>query len=505
MSRVADPALSQLELERDLYRRLLELGEHEDVAPFLTEALNLVVEVTGARRGYLELGDRKTPKLWLAKGFDDREVDRVRAELSTGIIGRALETGQLVSTASAIEDPRFASQGSVQARQIRAVLCVPVGQPSRGVVYLQGRSEPGPFPERDQGLAKIFARHLAPLADRLLAQESEARGQDHTTELRVRLRVDEIIGTSEALARLFRSMLVAAPVDMSVLIAGESGTGKTAVARALHASSARCAGPFVELNCAALPAALFESELFGAEKGAHSTADRRILGKVDSATGGTLFLDEIAEIPLESQGKLLTFLQSKAYYRLGSSTAETADVRIVAATNADLRAEVSSKRFREDLYYRLSALELAVPALAERREDIPAIADAIARRTSATHGRELPLTHAAKLALAEAEWPGNVRQLENVVQRGWATASALGSAVIEPKHLFGEAAAAESGSDTQALSYHDALRGFQLRFLGEALRESDWNVSEVARRLELSRSRLNELMRSLGLQRPGGK
>jgi Nif-specific regulatory protein len=495
-----DPSQEQVELERDLYRRLLELGAAEDVVPFLEQALDLVVGVTSAKRGYLELGGGSMPRFWLARGFDDSEVERVKQEISTGIIGRALATGQVVNTASAQDDPRFAAHGSVQARKIRAVLCAPVGRPSIGVVYLQGRPEPGPFPARDQNLAELFARHLAPLADRLLEGEREVEQRDHTAELRSRLSAEELIGSSAALARLFQSMLVAAPVDMSVLITGESGTGKTAVARALHASSMRREGPFVELNCAALPATLFESELFGAEKGAHSTADRRIAGKVESAEGGTLFLDEIAEIPLETQSKLLTFLQSKTYYRLGSSSPQSANVRIVAATNAELGERVENKRFREDLFYRLSALELHVPPLGERREDIAAIAEAIARRTSAAHGREIPLTRAAKIALAEAEWPGNVRQLENLVQRGWATASAHGARAIEPGHLFG---APTQRSDAATLSYHDALRSFQIRFLHEALDEVDWNVSEAARRLELSRSRLNELIRTLGIQRPG--
>src|SRR6185369_1188616 len=199
-------------------------------------------------------------------------------------------------------------------------------------------------------------------------------------------------------------------------------TGKTALARALHESSPRARGPFVELNCAALPEALFESELFGAEKGAHSTATRRMEGKVDAAKGGTLFLDEVGEIPLAVQSKLLMFLQSRRYYRLGGSAPIEADVRVVAATNANLEDLVQKKRFREDLYYRLNVLEVRVPPLRDRPEDVGPIADAIVRSLGKAHDRPIPLSRAARTALAESEWPGNVRQLENAVQRGWAVA-----------------------------------------------------------------------------------
>jgi Nif-specific regulatory protein len=286
---------------------------------------------------------------------------------------------------------------------------------------------------------------------------------------------------------------------MSVLVTGESGTGKTAVARALHRSSPRGEAPFVELNCAAIPETLFESELFGAEKGAHSTATRRIEGKADAARGGTLLLDEIGEMPLATQSKLLGFLQSRRYYRLGGSAPVEADVRVVAATNAELPALVRDRRFREDLFYRLSVLELHVPALRERREDIGPIAEQIARVTGEAHGRVLPLSRLARLALVEAEWPGNVRQLENAVQRGWATAAAEGATTIEARHLFADAAAVP---EPEQPTYQEAVRSFQARFLREALEASGWNVTETARRLELSRSHLNDLVRTLGLARP---
>jgi Nif-specific regulatory protein len=493
--------IDHLRLERDLFLRLLELGDRDDLLPFLSDALRLVVEVTSAQKGYLELRGARRAPFSISTGFTDAELSEARRAISTGIIAEAIASGRTVSTASALEDPRFRAQQSVQAQRLQAVLCAPVGRGAPlGVVYLAGRAAPGPFPEEDRAHAELFAQHLAPLADRLLAREEAAASADHTAPLRARLVISGIAGASRALAEVFRQVLVAAPVPVAVLVTGESGTGKTAIARALHDSSPRARGPFVELNCAAIPETLFESELFGAEKGAHSTATRRLEGKVDAARGGTLFLDEVGEIPLTVQSKLLTFLQSRRYYRLGGTAALDADVRVVAATNADLPELCAARRFREDLYYRLNVLEVRVPPLRERPEDVAPIAEAIAAALGKAHDRAVPLSRAAKIALAESEWPGNVRQLENVLARGWATALSEGAASIEPRHLFPERAA-EGGGGPE--TYEDAMRRFQARFLREALEESGWNVSETGRRLGLSRSHLNDLIKAHGLARAG--
>ncbi len=493
--------VARLRLERDLFLRILELGARDDLRPFLEDALRLIVEVTGAQKGYLEVSPSRAgqaPPFWIAGGFDDAELVEVRRAISTRIIAEALASGRTVSTASALEDPRFRGQASVQAQRLQAVLCAPVGQdPAIGVVYLAGRAAPGPFPEADRAHVELFARHLAPLADRLLAREAAVTTADHTADLRARLSVAGIAGGSRALAEVFRQVLVAAPVPVAVLLTGESGTGKTAIARALHDSSARAARPFVDLNCAAIPEGLFESELFGAEKGAHSTATRRIEGKVDAARGGTLFLDEVGEMPLAVQSKLLTFLQSRRYYRLGGSAPIEADVRVVAATNADLPELVQQKRFREDLYYRLNVLEVRVPPLRDRPEDIAAIAERFVSALGEAHDRRIPLSRAARLALAESEWPGNVRQLENAVQRGWAVALSEGAAAIEPRHVFPERGEADRAEAT----YEDAMRRYQGLFLREALEQSGWNVSETARRIGLARSHLNDLIKAHGLAR----
>jgi len=497
--------IERLQWERDLYRQLLELTETVDVHAFLEEALRLVVGVTGAHRGYLELtGAGDAPPLFSAGAFRDEELPAVRASLSTGIVAKALATGETVSTASALEDPRFRDQASVQAQRIQAVLCAPLESPPPagrhrlGVVYLQGRDSAGPFPEVDRLRLELCARHLGPLAARLLAGAGRPSG-DPTQALRSRLSVDGLAGRSESLAQVFRQIAIAAPVPIAVLITGESGTGKTEIARALHRSSPRASGPFVEVNCAALPETLFESELFGAEKGAHSTATTRLDGKVAAARGGTLFLDEVGEIPLAAQGKLLSFLQSHRYFRLGGVTEVEADCRVVAATNADLPELCAQKRFREDLYYRLNVLEIHAPPLRERPEDIGEIADALVQHLvqhPGDAGSRRPLSRSARAALTNAEWPGNIRQLSNMLSRGWAVALSEGAGTIQAAHIF-----PDRGEGPERPTYQEAARQFQMRFLRDALEEDGWNVSRTARRLDISRSHLNDLIRAHELRR----
>jgi Nif-specific regulatory protein len=517
-----DPSPARLQRERDLFLSLLSLSHADDVRPYVGAALELLVRATGAQQGYVEVygADEGEPAASVACGMSGEELDGIRARMSQGIVKDAISSGATVSTASAIDDPRFAGFASVQAQRLRAVLCAPLVATTSdgaagarvGVLYLEGRSAPGPFPEDDRALVEVAARALAPNVERLLWRSEAPAADDPTAEIRARLGVTQIIGRSRALAEVLRQLHAAAQVPVAVLLRGESGTGKSALARALHEASPRKVGPFVELNVAALPEALFESELFGAEKGAHSQATTRLLGKVDAAQGGTLFLDEIGELSLVSQAKLLSFLQDRSYMRLGGTTKLVANVRVIAATNADLEDAVRERRFRQDLYYRLNVLEIVVPPLRERPDDVALIAEAIAHRLGDDAAQRLPLTRAALRALADAEWPGNVRQLENAVARGWAAALGEGARAIEARHLFGERASESARSQPTAgelsvpcegLTYQQALRQFQARLLEHTLVACEWNVSEAARRLELSRSHLNDLIKGFGLARGG--
>jgi Nif-specific regulatory protein len=500
-----DPAVARILAEHALYQRLLEIGLREELEPFLAEALALLVEAGAAQRGYLEVYDddepTDQPRWSIAHGFSREEIADVRALISSGIIAAALASGETVITASALGDPRFRDRPSVQRGQIEAVLCAPIGREMPcGALYLQGRNQAGPFAEPDQSRIELCGRHLAPVARRLLQQRRHSSGADPTAEFRQRLRAGGVVGRSAGLAFVLQQIALVAPLDVSVLLTGQSGTGKTQLARVIHDSGPRAGHSFVELNCAALPETLLESELFGAAAGAHSTATRRTEGKVAAAEGGSLFLDEVGELSPAAQAKLLQLLQSKTYYALGDTQLRHADVRIIAATNSDLHRAVAERRFREDLLYRLEVLPVRVPALAERREDLQELAETFCEAACKRHGLpRLTLSHNALRALLAAEWPGNVRQLAHVVQAAAIRAAGAAAERIEPSHCFpGGAGGRDDGAN---LTFQESTQRFQAGLLAHALDQTGWNVVETARRLDLARSHVYSLIRAFGIER----
>ncbi len=482
------------------YRQLLELGASGELAPLLERALAVIVEATGARIAYLELyADRAgEPAFWRAHGAAGDAVAAIRADISRGIIASTLASGELVDTPSAKDDPRFAERGSVRRNEIDAVLCAPVGTPPIGVVYVQGRADGASFDARHRDCAALFAQQLALVAERVRGVRAPGDDVDHTADVRRRFVSPRLIGKSRALARVLSEAASMAPLDVGVLITGPSGTGKSELARAIHANSRRAGGPFVAVNCAAIPANLVESELFGVERGAHSTATQRTVGKVGAARGGTLFLDEVGELPFDAQAKLLQLLQDRQYYPVGSAQLVTADVRIIAATNVDLRDRVDKQTFRADLYYRLNVVTIEMPGLADRRDDLPDLARHLCRDACARHGLPtLELPRATLAALADEPWPGQVRELANALEAGAIRAAADGATALRPPHVFPTRPTSDDEPD-----YREATRRFQRRFVLDVLTDCDWDVPTAIARLGIARSHLYNLIAAFELKRP---
>ena len=309
-----------------------------------------------------------------------------------------------------------------------------------------------------------------------------------------------MIGKGGPMRTIFDKVAKTAPTNGRVLITGENGTGKELVARAIHEHSRRADGPFVKLNCAAIPSELIESELFGHEKGAFTGATQQRRGKFELADGGTLFLDEVGDMNPSAQAKVLRVLQENELERVGGAETIKVDARVVAATNKDLSAEIAAGRFREDLYYRLAVVPIELPPLRARREDIPPLAEHFLEQVCADNGRRVKkIAPSAMTLLMQHEWPGNVRELKNVVER---LAILTGDAEVITEADVGDALPRVKAVKTEfarGTPFKDLVAGAEREIIMAALEANDHHVSNTARELQLERSHLYKKMRSLGI------
>lgn len=348
--------------------------------------------------------------------------------------------------------------------------------------------------------------HLLLLVDRALDRRRlRRRAVLLEEELQERMSTPRLVGTSAGLKDALLQVQRVAPSDTTVLILGESGTGKELLARSLHQLSSRAKGPFVAINCAAIPEALLENELFGHEKGAFTGASARKLGRVEMAQGGTLFLDEIGELPLSLQPKILRLVQEKQFDRVGGTETRTVDLRLVTATNRDLKAMVATREFREDLFFRLSVIEISIPPLRSRRDDILPLAESFLAKFSREASRRKPLTlsPASVRVLTEHGWPGNVRELQNGIER--AVILCMGD-VVEPEHLKIDVRASLRPSMGDVIDLTGSIAEVRDRaadaaeaeLVARALVESDDSVEQAAAALGLTTNALRKRIKRRG-------
>jgi len=440
----------------------------------------------------------------------------LRFPATQGIAGAVLEGGTALHVDDVAHDPRFyAAVDAGSGLTTRSVVCAPLtGQAGPiGILEVVNKRDGERFSDDDRdflaalaGSVGIAIEHaqlwtqLRASADRLRAQVGVLRRD------RARLdRFGDMVGSGAVMAEVFRLMQSAATSPIPVLIEGETGTGKELVARNVHAASARAGEPFVAVNCAALPEALLESELFGHRRGSFTGATHDQIGLFEAASGGTILLDEVGELPLTMQAKLLRVLEEGEVLPVGERQPRKIDVRVVSATNRDLAAEVEARRFRDDLYYRLAAFPIRVPPLRTRRDDIPRLIDRFLTEEATRHKKRIAGVEPAALArLVAYRWPGNVRELKNELARGVALATdgeRLGLAHLSAKLGGAPIAAVEPAiAAIGTTDLREARDAFEASFLARVLRAHDGNVSHSAKALGISRVALQKKMKEFALR-----
>ncbi len=483
-----------------------------DLQSLVRETLDQALRVARAQRGILFLGREKEGNLTpaLARSIVGEEVDRLE-RISRTILQQA-RLGEAVLTLDALHDPRFKDAPSIALKHVRMVVCLPLrtGGQTIGLIYLDA-------PHGTHAFTEGLRRKLETLANLAAAAIENARqhGELLSENRRLRQQLDAldafgpIVSVDPGMAGLMRRAALMAQADMPLMILGETGTGKELIARSVHAAGPRAQRSFIAQNCAALPGSLIDALVFGHEKGIFSGAHRSRPGFFELANGGTLFLDEVAELDYDLQAKLLRVVEDGHVRRLGADHEIEVDVRIVSATSQDILRAVRAGRFREELYHRLSVLELRVPALSERRGDIPILAQHFVRRHAPTdaHREQTVFTREAIEFLQSLHWPGNVRTLENLVRRALVLCEPGPIDVLDVRGLLsdapGEPATGPRGPDAprhrdapaEGSPAWDTRRG-EIR---EAMRRSEGNQSRAAHLLGCHRNTLRRWIREFGI------
>ncbi len=495
------------------------LSEIAEPSQLLKTILGQAVGQTGAQRGvFVEVIGSTQIAYRVLYHFDKEQLAGNGSAFSRGVFAEVLRTLAPVRLANAVSDPAFNSRDSVQNLKLISVLCMPIpidGQP-RALVHLES-SVPGHFTDEHERLLGSLIEVAGPalaamyagenvIAERRALEQSQVELEQSREFLAHEWSFGRFIGRSEAVRSLAEAVRRASRTEFPVLLAGETGTGKSVLARVVHHSSPRATKAFSTLFCPSLERGMVETELFGHKRGAFTGAVSDRVGKVQAADGGTLFLDEIGELPMPIQPKLLRLLQEKSFERVGDPTERRADVRVVAASNRDLEDEVRHGRFRRDLYERLNFLPIRVPPLRERREDLPLLLRHFLDQHEATRWIELSPAGARFLVDLDFSWPGNVRHLEHLAAR---VAAEGVSEPLGPAHLRRLLDASSGGRDSSnAAAGADLDAGLpalleqtERAWIEEALRRyPDLSRSEIAGKLKIGESTLYKKLRQYGIE-----
>jgi Nif-specific regulatory protein len=504
---------SELELEllrtelETLYQVSQVLSRSLDLKETLTAVLRVLHDGVGLERGMVCLIEPETGELQVsvAHGLSGIFTEDIRYRRGEGVIGLILEEGEPIAVERIAEEPRFLGKLGLYDPE-RGFVGVPIriGRQVAGVIAAQ-TAEGAEVLLDDYTQFMEMVANLIGQAVRLSSNVRKER--EELTEERDTLRravrgqygFDNIIGHTQPMRRVFEQARLVAKWNTTVLIRGETGTGKELIANAIHYNSPRAKAPFVKLNCAALPENLLESELFGHEKGAFTGAMNQRQGRFEQADGGTLFLDEVGEVSAAFQSKLLRVLQEGELERVGGSRTIKVDVRVIAATHRDLEGEVAAGRFREDLYYRLNVMPIYLPSLRERMEDIPDIARFLVDKIARQQSRPLELTDTALRVLMHHAWPGNVRELENCLER---------AAVLTEAEVIDRDAILLTGIEEQVSLGRGVMREVDLddpnldereRVIA-ALEQAGWVQAKAARLLDMTPRQIAYRIQTLNIK-----
>ena len=473
-----------------LYEISKALNEHLDLKTSLYKVLDILSNSMKMERGAITILDplRNEINIEVAHGISRKAMERVKYKIGEGITGRVIETGKALAIPKISEEPLFLNRTAsrrMKMKQEISFICVPV---KRGKQVIGAFSVDKHYDESYSlkvgkklmsVIATMIAQHVINL-ETIRIEKDQLREENRRlqSELENKYRVTDIIGNSNKMREVYQMISQVSKSNATVLVRGESGTGKELVANSIHYNSLRTKGPFVKVNCAALPTNLIESELFGHEKGAFTGAIKKKLGKFELAHKGTIFLDEIGSVRLDVQMRLLRVLQEKEFERLGGHGTIKIDVRIIAATNKNLEDAVDEESFRGDLYYRLNVFPIYMPPLRERKTDILLLADYFLEKYARENGKSIKRFSTPSIdMLIDYHWPGNVRELENCIERAVLLCE---EGVIHSYHL---PPTLQTGTETGTIptySLQEAVSKLEKEMLIDALKNTRGNVTRAA-------------------------